>query len=351
MKNLTKHRLKEAGFVLLLFVVLSVSVILGKYGSADFPLGRAVAGSIIFGLSLILFEIFIQSRILRKVKSFWKNIFSIFYIYFSFLILMQLMGYATEVIKKGRPFSEVMFMTLPEMYPDGIWDILINLFFIVSFVAVIVVAHRSLGPKVMRNFLLGRYASPRTEEKVFMFLDLSSSTRIAEKLGHLRYSAFIKDFFSSLDEAILETNGTIYQYVGDEIVIVWNKEKAKTNFNSLNFFFLAQNEIKKLSTYFWDKYHVIPQFRAGLHFGEVSVTEVGNLKKEIAYHGDPVNTSARICLQAKKLNADFLMSKEVLDLMPDANIYFDLLPLGEQQLMGKNKLIDIYEIKEIKKHP
>lgn len=347
MKNLTKHRLKEAGIVLLLFVTLAVFTILGKYGFDKFPFGRAIIGSVIFGISLIFFETVVQQKLLKKLKPLLKNLFSVLYLYLSFVILLQLMGYATEVFKKGKTFSDAILMSLPEMYPEGLFDMLINMFFIVSFVGVIIIAHRSLGPKVMRNLMLGRYDTPRTEEKIFMFLDLASSTRIAEKLGHLKYSAFIKDFFAALDEGILETKGTIYQYVGDEVVIVWNKEKGKKNFNCINFFFLAQKEIQTRSKYFWEKYHVIPQFRAGLHFGKVSVTEVGTFKKEIAYHGDPVNTSARICLQAKKMNSDFLISKEVLNLMPDANIYFDVLPFGEQQLMGKDKLIDIYEMKAL----
>lgn len=347
MKNVTKHQLKQAGFVVLLFVILAIVKIIGTYGTSDFPLGRAVFGSVVFSLSLIFYEVVINQKFLRKMAPLWKNLFGIFYIYVSFVVLLSLLGYVTEVVKKGRPFAEVIRMTLPEMYPNGLTNILIDLFFIVTFIAVIIVAHRSLGPKVMRNLLLGRYDKPRSEERIFMFLDLTSSTRIAEKLGHEKYSAFIKDFFSTLDEAILGTKGTIYQYVGDEVVLVWNEKKGKQKFNCINFFFRAQEEIKNRSDYFWKTYHIIPQFKAGLHFGKVSITEVGNFKKELAYHGDPVNTTARICMQAKKLNENFLISQEIYDLMPDANIHFDMLPLGEQHLMGKDKLIDVYKVTRI----
>ena len=344
MKNLTKHQLKEAGFLLIMFVVLAVSTIIGKYGTQDFPLGRSIIGSVLFGLSLIFLEVFLQQKVLKRTKPIWRNVFVIFYIYSTFVVLLLLLGYATEIFKNGKPFAVAIRMSLPEMYPGGVWDILINLFFIVSFIAVITIAHRSLGPKVMKNFLLGSYDTPRTEEKIFMFLDLASSTRIAEKLGHLKYSAFIKDFFASLDESILETKGTIYQYVGDEVVIVWDKEIGIKKLNCMNFFFLAQDEIQNRSKYFWNKYHIIPQFRAGLHFGKVSVTEVGTLKKEIAYHGDPVNTSARICLHAKQTKSEFLMSEAILKLLPHPNGNFELKHLGEQQLMGKDKLIELYEV-------
>ncbi|MFA8341728.1 MAG: adenylate/guanylate cyclase domain-containing protein [Rhodothermaceae bacterium] len=348
MKNVTKNNLKDAGYIVLVFVVLAVFNFIGTYGTSNFPFGRAVFGSFVFSIFLILYEIVFNQKLLKKLNPLWKNLFNIFYIYVSFIILLTLLGYVTEVVKKGKSIEEAMKMTIPDMYPAGIEQMLINLFFIVTFMAVIYVAHKSLGPKVMRNLMFGKYSKPISEERIFMFLDLNSSTRIAEKLGHAKYSLFIKDFFATLDEAILETKGTIYQYVGDEVVLVWNEKTGKKKFNCLNFFFYAQKEIQEKSNYFWENYHVIPQFKAGLHFGEVSITEVGTFKKEIAYHGDPVNTTARICLQAKKLNSEFLISKEIYEIMPDANIYFDILPMGEQHLMGKDKLIDVYEVKQLK---
>ena len=81
-----------------------------------------------------------------------------------------------------------------------------------------------------------------------------------------------------------------------------------------------------------------------MHFGKVSVTEVGTFKKEIAYHGDPVNTSARICLHAKQTKSEFLMSEAILNLVPYSNENFELKHLGEQKLMGKDKLISLYEV-------
>jgi len=43
-----------------------------------------------------------------------------------------------------------------------------------------------LGQSVFRNFVFGKYHRPRQEERIFMFLDMRSSTAIAEKLGHVR---------------------------------------------------------------------------------------------------------------------------------------------------------------------
>ncbi len=67
---------------------------------------------------------------------------------------------------------------------------------------------------------------PHKQVKIIMFLDLTSSTTIAEKIGDYKYSAFLRDFFYDLDEIIAETKGAVYQYVGDEVVILWNPNEG-----------------------------------------------------------------------------------------------------------------------------
>ena len=42
------------------------------------------------------------------------------------------------------------------------------------------------------------------------------------------------------------------------------------------------------------KYRMVPEFKAGVNSGHVTVAEVGELKKEPAYQGDVLITAARI---------------------------------------------------------
>ncbi|WP_044220009.1 hypothetical protein [Chitinophaga pinensis] len=63
-----------------------------------------------------------------------------------------------------------------------------------------------------------------------MFLDLNSSTTIAETLGDKRYHAFLKDIFTDITNPILDKKGEIYQYVSDEVIVAW--PFRRTNFRS-----------------------------------------------------------------------------------------------------------------------
>jgi adenylate cyclase len=78
-----------------------------------------------------------------------------------------------------------------------------------------------LGPGTLWNLLLGRYARPVAEERVFLFLDLTASTALAERLGPARFNDFKNDSFHDVSEPVLATRGQIYQYVGDEVVVTW----------------------------------------------------------------------------------------------------------------------------------
>ena len=75
-----------------------------------------------------------------------------------------------------------------------------------------------LGENNLSKLLRGNFYSPREEERIFMFLDLQSSTKHAENLGHIKYSKMIQDCFNDLG-VVVEDEAEIYQYVGDEVIL------------------------------------------------------------------------------------------------------------------------------------
>ena len=100
---------------------------------------------------------------------------------------------------------------------------------------------KKFGHGVLLQYVLGKYHKPRDEERIFMFLDLRSSTRIAEQLDHKQYHNFLNDIFYDISEPILEYRGEIYQYVGDEVVITWPIETGIEQERCIRCFF-AINE-------------------------------------------------------------------------------------------------------------
>lgn len=70
--------------------------------------------------------------------------------------------------------------------------------------------NNKFGPGQLQKIFLGKFNTPVEEERIFMFLDLKSSTTIAEQLGGVQYHLFLKELFSDVTTPILETSGEIY---------------------------------------------------------------------------------------------------------------------------------------------
>ena len=158
---------------------------------------------------------------------------------------------------------------------------------------------------------MSKYLRPKDEERIFMFLDLKASTAIAEEIGHRRYFEFISDFITDATTPILNNHGEIYQYVGDQIVISWRMDKGQFDPHCIKCFFDIKNQIKQLSLKYQTKFDVVPAFKAGLHFGNVTVGEVGVIKKDLVFSGDVLNTAASIQSKCNEYHAELLISSDL----------------------------------------
>ena len=189
-----------------------------------------------------------------------------------------------------------------------------------------------LGSDNLWKLFRGKFYTPREEKRIFMFLDLQSSTKHAENLGHIEYSRMIQDCFNDLGN-VVENEAEIYQYVGDEAILTWEFQDGIRRQNCLNAYFNFKEQIDKRKEHYLQQYNCIPHFKAGMNSGIVTVAEVGKYKKEIAYHGDTINTAARIQDQCNKLKQDFLISETLKNDLNTSGFVFS--ELGSIELKGK----------------
>ncbi len=224
------------------------------------------------------------------------------------------------------------------------WSHLIFIPFASFFFALIVIVSDKFGPETFVKVLFGHYKNPKEENRVFMFLDLKDSTTIAENVGHIRFSQLLQDCFYDLNEISFQYQAQIYQYVGDEVVLSWPFSNGVADQNCVKLFFDFQNKLSEKSSYYEDKYGVKPVFKAGLHGGIVTATEVGLFKKELAYHGDVVNTAARIQGECNRHKESILVSKQLLKGISISSSFLSKF-VGKVLLKGKNKEVEIFALK------
>ena len=260
-----------------------------------------------------------------------------------FVILINIVRFVLHPYVSKLLFSTAVFITEKKSWDAFFYLMLIYNIAIELLITFINQVNKKYGPGVLLLLLMGKYRSPKEEERIFLFMDLKSSTLLAETLGHLKYSAFIRDSFMDINTMLSKYNAQVYQYVGDEIVITWPITIGLRNAACIEFFFACQAKFIEKADYYNGRYGEIPQFKAGLHMGKVTAVEVGDIKRDIAYHGDTLNTAARIQSICNNYDKKFLSSVYVLNNVKVNNL-FKIESIGAVILKGKTEAVEIASI-------
>jgi adenylate cyclase len=293
-------------------------------------------------------EVLYLSKLFRK-KPFGITLLIKTTIYLMFMLFFISMGtlytYSSE-INKPLLSEEVL-----KLYVDFLFSARIVMAFIYWGIACmsalfILQVSDKFGQGVLISFLLGKYHRPKEDDRIFMFMDLKSSTTYAEKLGHIKYSQFIQDCFFDITDVITKYDAKIYQYVGDEVVLSWSIKEGIDHGHCINTFFAYDTLIKSKKNYYNKKYGIIPEFKAGLHLGKVTVAEVGEIKKELAYHGDVLNTAARIQGKCNDFRKRLLISESMKTKLENQHL-FEFSDIGDVSLRGKAKSLSLYGVKPV----
>lgn len=198
-----------------------------------------------------------------------------------------------------------------------------------------------IGQKILGKLFIGMYRQPKEVERVFMFLDLKSSTAMAERMGHAKFLSLVNDFFYDLTEPVRISKGEIYKYVGDEVIVSWKLKDAFKNAACIRCYFEIRETINRKQDFYQKRYGEVPDFRAGLHGGIAITGELGQTKREIAFMGDVVNTTARIMDACKTYNTDLLISDYLVKKINNEK-QIETHEVGEVVLRGKTQAVKLF---------
>jgi len=169
-----------------------------------------------------------------------------------------------------------------------------------------------LGFRMVVRLLTGRYVRPRRELRAFLLIDMKNSTGVAERLGAVRFHELLNDFFRDIAEAALECGAEIHKYVGDEAILTWPADRPTLEDDVLACPFVLRDYIAANSARYLRRFGVVPEFRAGMHCGEIVAGQIGDVRAELAYVGDTLNVAARLLEATKKVGRDVLVSGDLL---------------------------------------
>jgi adenylate cyclase len=304
----------------------------------NFDVQSAIAGFCIgffIYLAIFTYKNNIEARYFRNLNLIILLLFNtitqviIILIISVFFVTLTYLGGQFEII-----FSQSYTILFKGVYLLGlIYGLVLSMIF--SFIAIV---STIIGKNILPKLFIGKYRKPVEEDRIFMFLDIASSTTIAEKIGHLNYLSLLNDFFYDVTGPINLTKGEIYKYVGDEVIITWKMKNGLKDNNCIRCFYYIDEAVRSRADHYRKKYGLVPDFKAGLHGGLTVIGEVGMSKREIAYIGDVVNTTARIEKECNELNRRLLIS-QVLESLLD---FPGLEVAGIVLLRGKEKEMRLF---------
>ena len=159
--------------------------------------------------------------------------------------------------------------------------------------------------------------------------------------GVIYNALFYPHTLVDISAAIYEAKGEIYQYVGDEVVIVWPGDQTKGHPNWLHCYEGMREAVEKVATVYQKTYGITPEFKAGVHGGLVIASEVGSLQRAYVYHGDVLNTAARIQAKCNEVGFDLLVSDLLVAEVPSIRRQ-EFQRVGAIPLRGKMEEVVIY---------
>jgi adenylate cyclase len=176
-----------------------------------------------------------------------------------------------------------------------------------------------------------------------LFCDLRGFTPLSATLAPGQVRRLLDHYYEAMSDIIFRHDGTLMQFVGDEVFAVFGAPLAMTDHAAIGLR-CAQDMIAAgpyLSTTLQSDGLPPCRYGIGLHAGEVVAAHVGSRRRrQYSVVGDTVNIGSRLCGQAG--SSEIICSE---DLFEAANAPPNAEPLGDLALKGVSRRLVGYRIR------
>lgn len=312
-----------------------------------FPFINTSIIGIILGIFTALFELEFMRKIQRHLKFYQILIVrSLFYILLvTFVIFFELA--IARIIRYNLSFSEVLKSEEFNHYlfkEDFGYAIFYAFLMIVlfNFTRELV---KKLGQGVFLNFITGKYVTPVLEDKILMFINIQNTDKIIKDLGRLRFHSFLKEFVFDITESIIYYKGKIYEYVDDQVIVIWDPNDGLHNSNCIRAFFEAKDRLREQKEKYFRKFGIFPKINVAIHRGDLVHGELGYIKSNIVFSGDVMNTTSRILEACNDHMKDILITGKLIQDI-QLPIIYEFQYCGEYTPRGKHEKLEIHTVIE-----
>lgn len=175
-----------------------------------------------------------------------------------------------------------------------------------------------------------------------LFADVVSFTPICEQLEPEMTVAILNELFTIVTEIIFRHQGTVDKFMGDCVMAFWGPPNAADD-HATRALEAAEEIIGWLdvgNANWREKYGIEIQLAVGINTGDAIVGNIGSeTRMEYTAIGDAINVAAR--LESIARPNQILTSQSTIEAAEDM---FDVQPIGEKRLVGRDEPMLIYEV-------
>ena len=177
-----------------------------------------------------------------------------------------------------------------------------------------------------------------------LFCDIRGFTPMCEQLSPREVVSFLNDYYTTMSDAVKRHNGTVIQYVGDEVFAAFGAPVEISDMEQSAVFCAMEmmRRLEGLNQKYRERLGRDIMVGIGINYGEVVAGNLGSEHKiGYALTGDAVNTGKRIETITRDFPNSILMSDAIYQKVKDTVATKEFEPLT---VKGKKERIRVYQV-------
>lgn len=185
----------------------------------------------------------------------------------------------------------------------------------------------------------------RDVEVSVLFCDIRGFSTISERVGPQRTIEWINDVLTELSQCVMQTDGVLVDYVGDEVMAMWGAPGDQPDHAERAC--QAACEMLRRREAIHQRWHEITPERFGFGIGiNTGIARVGNTGSKVKFKygplGNTVNLASRVQGVTKKLGVAALITESTARAIGDR---FDHRRLSTVRTVGITEPVVLHELK------
>ncbi|MFO0995388.1 MAG: adenylate/guanylate cyclase domain-containing protein [Alphaproteobacteria bacterium] len=194
------------------------------------------------------------------------------------------------------------------------------------------------------------FGAVRAQSVGVIFADIVGFTAMAERMAPRDVILMLREFHRLMAERVFARGGTLDKYIGDSVMATFGTPRTASD-DARNAFLCARDMVEAIRR--WNeerarKGEAPVQVGVGAHYGPVVMGDIGDERcLEFAVIGDTVNVASRLEALTRKLQAEAVVSQDLIDAYhrgtPEEGVDLTGFREGEpQSLRGRGEPVRIW---------